>query len=523
MSAGPPFQSRSAAWIVSGALALWGAFYIARTSFVIGGRRVFCLWDDGMISMTYARNLARGDGLLWNPGGEAIQGFSNPGVTLLMAAIHLLPIDSFTISAVVQLVTLACLLATALLVGALASRIGDAAWLAPVAIAAVAASASFCFWTLQGSDVGFVALWLVGSVFWFSTRGGAEGRWPAGLFALLAIGPLIRLDSLLFVGVFGLVALALPGDRVLRALRGGALVGAVVGAMLLASFAYYGDPLPNTFYLKATGAPLSVVLQSGLSQLGDLLPAALATLVLAGLGVWKHRDDPRVLLCGGLSLVAIVYHVQVGGDWAPDRGSRFIAVVLPLLALLSTVGAHSLLGERRTLVAASAILVALAANTSGVVSEWLDPREPTFLADRNLRNLESALYIRAHTDPDTTVAVTFAGVYPYFSERSAIDVWGKSDRHIAKQPVRLFFPGHSKWDWPYVIDERRPDLVTSAISPKAMLMRLKSFQRDYYRAVRDQRTWFFVRRDALSKVHDPELAYYDIATAEQQEVGTPQP
>ena len=30
---------------------VWGLFYIERTSFVVGDERVYCLWDDAMISM----------------------------------------------------------------------------------------------------------------------------------------------------------------------------------------------------------------------------------------------------------------------------------------------------------------------------------------------------------------------------------------------------------------------------------------------------------------------------------------
>ena len=62
-----------------------------RTSFELDGVRVFTLWDDAMVSMRYAGHLAAGRGLTWND-GERVQGFSNPGVTLLMALLHLLPL-----------------------------------------------------------------------------------------------------------------------------------------------------------------------------------------------------------------------------------------------------------------------------------------------------------------------------------------------------------------------------------------------------------------------------------------------
>ena len=53
---------------------LYAALFILRTSFVIGGERYFSLFDDEMISMRYARNLAHGYGLIWNPGGERVEG-----------------------------------------------------------------------------------------------------------------------------------------------------------------------------------------------------------------------------------------------------------------------------------------------------------------------------------------------------------------------------------------------------------------------------------------------------------------
>ena len=70
-----------------------GVHYIYRTSFV-SDQRVFTLWDDGMISMRYAKNLAEGAGLVWNVDGDRVQGFSNLGLTLFMAALHLLPISA---------------------------------------------------------------------------------------------------------------------------------------------------------------------------------------------------------------------------------------------------------------------------------------------------------------------------------------------------------------------------------------------------------------------------------------------
>jgi hypothetical protein len=57
----------------------YATLFIYRTSFVIDGVRYFSLLDDEMISMRYARNLAHGYGLVWNPGGERIEGYTLGG------------------------------------------------------------------------------------------------------------------------------------------------------------------------------------------------------------------------------------------------------------------------------------------------------------------------------------------------------------------------------------------------------------------------------------------------------------
>ena len=80
----------SRASLLAAAYAAWGLLYIWRTSFVLDGERVFVLWDDAMISLRYAQNLVAGHGLVWNA-GERVQGISNLGVTLAMAALHALP------------------------------------------------------------------------------------------------------------------------------------------------------------------------------------------------------------------------------------------------------------------------------------------------------------------------------------------------------------------------------------------------------------------------------------------------
>ena len=98
------------------ALAWIGGEYVARTSFEVEGQRVHTLWDDAMISMQYAKNLSAGYGLVWNAGGERVQGITNLGMARIMAGVHLFPVGPFKVSLLIQMLNLVMLGATLVLV-----------------------------------------------------------------------------------------------------------------------------------------------------------------------------------------------------------------------------------------------------------------------------------------------------------------------------------------------------------------------------------------------------------------------
>src|SRR5258708_2134663 len=142
-----------------GALAAWSGWFIFRTSFVAGGRRVFCLFDDAMISMTYARNLVEGFGLNWARRGAPVEGFTHPLWTALMVPVNLLPLPLDRRCLVVQLASAALLLLNVELVRRLMlrhfTRPGARHWLPACALTAFYYPLNF--WALQGMETGLQA------------------------------------------------------------------------------------------------------------------------------------------------------------------------------------------------------------------------------------------------------------------------------------------------------------------------------------------------------------------------------
>jgi hypothetical protein len=489
--------ARFALTLMAAALLLLGAAYIARTSFESGGRRVFCLWDDAMISMTYARNLAEGHGLVWNADGERVQGFSNLGVTLAMAALHLLPLATEHTALAFQLVSLACLLGALLGAAHIAGR--DDPWTGVAAAGFTLFAAPLAVWGLQGSDVAPLAFWLVACA---GVLAQASPR-PAHV-AALALGSLLRPDA----GLFFAVALAARASSAPRP-RGALLSGlfalmACAAVYLLFGWLYYGDPLPNTWYLKATGMPRALIWSRGLRSLGVWWPGVLPALAAAACALWLAPRDRLLRISAACVAAAVLYEVSVGGDWIVKLGSRFGAPVLPLLGVCAARGVALLCarfapGYARPALLVAGALLGLAASPPAASREWWLVRTPTLLADYNRSNWRLGAYLRDHADPSLRLAVHWAGVAPYVSRRHAIDVLGKSDRHIARLRVARFEPGHAKWDWDYVLEVQRPDAIDA---PSRGLENDARFRAAFARVWTPDGVSFYLRKDAAALLRD---------------------
>ena len=104
----------------------------------------------------------------------------------------------------------------------------------------------------------------------------------------------------------------------------------------------------------------------------------------------------------------------------------------------------------------------------------------------------------------------WGGVPPYFSRRESVDLLGRSDRHIARLQVDRFIPGHSKWDWDYVIHQQRPDILRGT---SRGLGRHPDFHANYLFAHNTPAWRLFVRRESAAKLLDPKVVLVDRAEA----------
>jgi hypothetical protein len=533
------------------------AVFIARSAFVMDGAVGFTLFDDGMISMRYARNLAEGHGLVWNAGQEAVEGFSNPLWTLWMAAIHLMGISDWHASLVVMLTGAVLLIAAAAVSARLAERLFPSPGVGAVAFLFVGFNYALVFWTLRGMEVGLLALLMSIAVrLTFELERRASVRVLLGLCTVLMLAELTRRDAaIIHVVVMAYLAWRLDGAR--RRLALGALAIALVvalGSQAVLSAWYYGDPWPNTAALKLGGVSLIDRLRRGgpallVVGLRHVLPFVIAAACLLPRVIREPALRGPGALLSALVAAQCAYSAWVGGDAWEYMGyaNRYIAVAVPPLAILAAAGITELASAgSRLRYRVAALLVALVGARVAVevilikanrgiprgveflevhtgqvslagglvtvacgliaIALWLgssrrgasvaaartgragfasaaSPRLVVSIAcalyaigngpalagwalfnasalEQDNRWARTGMAVRRITNPDTVLAVTSAGNFPYFARRPALDILGKSDRVIARSsPVSAFVPGHNKWNLDYTIRRGRPDLA----------------------------------------------------------------
>ncbi len=457
--------------------------------------RVYWLDDDVMISMRYARNLAHGMGLVWNE-GERVEGYTNFLWTLVLAIVHWAADDPKASLVVILLNTLILLLLLAASFR-LALLLGASLPAATFAAVGLATFSGLIHWTSAGGEGPLVALFLVGmatSVLsppvdpppvprwssWF------EGTTAAAWLGSLAV--LTRPDALVPASV--LLAFALmrrtdpgPGDgsapaRHQRLLKPLLVFVALPLLQILFRLLYYREWMPNTWFLKSTNWPGRSF--AGLHYVQDLLSQHLLLLVLAGfscIGSPGNRRRPAFLAV----VLTLVYVALVGGDELPEQ--RFFVPVAPLVFVLAFTAFDRLAGdphESRLATppsgkpsaqpsARGAPLFALAATLAacGLGSAHLPGRFTDAQVRRSegeAANVRIGYLLRLNTERDAKIAHFWAGAAAYFSQRPAIDLLGKCDRHVARLDARpnLMAPGHNKYDLDYSLS-LEPDVLVSGL------------------------------------------------------------
>jgi hypothetical protein len=452
----PPHTSRpprSALVLALALLTVVFALAFRQESIVIDGARYYYLDDDQMISMRYARNLAEGQGLVWNP-GERVEGYTNFGWVLVMAAVHAVGTPDRLTSLVVKMINWALAGLVVILTDRIFLRLlPDPPWLLRACLlVSVALSVDVLYWAVNGFETTMLTAMFLGALV-VTLEADGRGAVSAGACVLAGLLPLVRSDAADLTAIVVLAGLGLGLRRRWPLLALAALpVAAHVGFRL----AYYGEWFPNTYYLKVAGRDGLVRLGLGYAKaFAAAYPTACAFAAVALLLAPDRRV--RVLLLP--MVVSVVRLAFVGADMFDH--SRFLAPLLPVILVAASIGIATIAAPGTQ--AGRALPIVLLVSTL-LVSGINGSRSILDLESANGRpgmNAVTGVMIDRYTRPDARMAVFAAGSVSYFGRRYSIDMLGKTDRFVAHLPPHPGAPiGHNHFDIDHSLGGR-PDLVVS--------------------------------------------------------------
>lgn len=439
--------------------------YITINSYEINGQRYFCLFDDAMISMRYAENIANGYGPQWNTTGEKVEGFSNPLWVYIMAIVHLLPISKAYTSLVIQLIAIILLILNLILIKKITENLTKDSKIINLSILLTAVYLPLLNWSLQGLEITIIVVLL--NLYTLKIIEFLKNNNKSFLIFLLpALLLLIRMDAILFSISFILITFFFNKEK-LHKLNTPTIFSLLSSLTILIiwRYAYYHEILPNTYYLKMTGYPIIHRLIKGLySFIKFSLFLTPFFLVLPFWHYLKNKNLEILILITPLFVMS-VYTIYIGGDswewWIPSN--RFLSATIPLFIIAALISINNYFKNYYYTFSIIFLLTLNFNNWEYLKAELL--LEKTFTEKDNRKHTYLALESKKIITPQGTAAVTIAGTLPYFLERNCIDILGKNDKAIARMKVLnnntplKYNPGHMKWNYSYSIGKLQPDAV----------------------------------------------------------------
>jgi len=397
--------------------------------------------DDAYITFSFSKNLGTGQGPVFSH-GVRVEGYSN-FLWMVVVAIRYLFVGSGDPLPFAQVAALGFLAATLFGVYRLTRRAAGPFAALAATLLLVCCTDLFRAAASGLETVPFAAAILLGWSVYFA-ESPTNRRW-----SLLAFLPaaLMRIDGFVpMLVVFGAELLGSIGQRrfsVKAFLRWCLPAFALWGTYFCWRYAYYGLPLPTTYYAKSVvslGDP-----DRGFRQAFDFV-RDYGALALLPFGLLAIVSGPRrEALCLSLAvLLQIAHAVNVGGDWMPFH--RFLLPIVPLAAVMVGWGvqhAWRIACRYAWLQRGVAELALLGALTFACVHLHMfsvdSPQEAEKLASAQHSIYHTRDHLLAVKDwmalvvrrPGDVLVTDYAGVFSVFTDAAVIDQWGLANADIA--------------------------------------------------------------------------------------------
>ena len=410
------------------------------------------IFDDPFISFRYAKNLALGYGITWNPNEQPVEGYTNFLLVLLLAPfikIGVSPLLATRVFSFVAAASISLLLYKTSTRDYKASKVGAA--LVSLTFLLSTQTSYLCMVGLETVIYAGVLFWafVTGARFFKENR--LKDIYRFSLLSFLAL--LLRPEAGLLVMCFGIVMVIyyMSESHGFRPMIKTGLILSVsfftpLAIYLVWKYVHFDSLLPLPFYVKATSADLIVPsgwrsIQTFWTLNFTLILAALFSFIVAKENRWQRA------FAAFATIVFVLFFLRV--DTLMDVAGRFLYPASVFLAYLSIptilLVSKYLFAERRSnLVKVPLVLiflvVALNQNSAGQTVDYfmdfLVRGKNRFLWSDDLMQKERvaglALSKYEHIE-STRIAFGDAGVIPYFSGALHLDVAGLNDKFIARE------------------------------------------------------------------------------------------
>ncbi len=391
------------------------------------------LTDDTYIHLQYARHLASGQGLVFNP-GERVYGCTSPLWAALIADGMALGIDGLRFARALGL--LATLASIALFLQ-LMRRTVRTPELRALATLAWAGHAWMLRWSLSGMETPLaVALTLAGFVAF--TEGQQWGARPVRTGALWSLAALTRPEAVFLLGLWAVFLIVDTESRagLRRLVFGLAPPLLIYGSWLLFARLYFGTFWPSTLDAKAAGSEgLAFQLDNLWRQIkivgatdGPLAALLLASLVFGGRRLWPRRPTAqRLLPWVWLAAVPALYLAR-----GVPVLSRYLLPLLPVMGWLAWRAAEAWwIGEdlaparrRRGVTLAAALAALMLFQNLTVYRLQVVPHVISFSAGFRDSLVRWGRWFGDHAPPAAAIATPDIGAIGYFGQRRVVDLAG---------------------------------------------------------------------------------------------------
>jgi hypothetical protein len=393
--------------------------------------------DDALITVRYAENLARGIGLVYNP-GEQMLGTTTPLWALVLGAVAW---SGRSAPAAATWLGVAAFGWTAAATVLVFRRRGAEAWLQCAAAGLVVTCGTLLLWAGSGMETSAYVATLATLVLLFE----AERPVAFGFFAGVLV--LLRIDGGLVLAAAAVIDVVRrkSATNVLRALPAFALV---VVPWIVGATWFYGTPLSNSGFAKRLQVedwgPFAPRYMEDLLQRGMLLPFALVGMAAA------LRKSEHALPAAAFG--ALTAGFALGGF--PGCGWYYAAPTF-LLVLCAADGLGHVV---RALSGGTAPLrspLALAAIAGAFVGTVRLPRDAhdQRVAQTHMERCHAKVgdWLREHAPPGASVAVDNIGYIGYRSQLRVVDMLGL----IQPETVTHLAAGERDW----AIRSQEPEFI----------------------------------------------------------------